>query len=117
MENICNSLKISPMGRGRKPAPEVIRIRTQMFCQRKFCRNADALEAEQRTMVAFTLRRFEIPVHSIAFWLKVNRSTIYSDLQAAQLYVLRPNTNSARIFAEQVDRLQAFILYNARWLP
>lgn len=117
MENICKSLQITPMSGGRKPAPEVIRIRTQMFCQRKFCRNADALEAQQRTVVAFTLRRFEIPVHSIAFWLNVNRSTIYSDLQAAQLYVLRPNTNSARIFAEQVDRLQAFILYNARWLP
>lgn len=105
------------MGAGRKPAPEVIRIRTQMFCRRKYNRGLRELSPDQRTVVVFTLRRFEIPVHSIAFWLEHNRSTIYSDLQAAQLYVLRPNTNSARIFAEQVDRLQAFILYNARWLP
>lgn len=115
METQINTLKISPMGGGHKPTTEVIRIRTQMYCRRRFNHAPDQLEAAQRMVVAFTLRRFEIPINSIAFWLKVNRKTVYLDLQSAQLHVIRPSTNAARIFAEQVDRLQSFILYNAKW--
>lgn len=103
------------MGGGVKPTPEVVKIRARMYAMRKFHHKLTELDPLQRSIVAFSLKRFEIPTHSIQYLLDVCRRTLYDDLLRAQLYVIRPKGNDARYFIDHVNSLTAFILYNAKY--
>lgn len=115
MDTTSNLLKISTMGGGRLPHPEVIRARVKLFCSNKLYHTPDKVDTDWRMVIGWVLKQMAFQPNQIIFILGCSRTTHFRDMQLAQLYVLRDSTKDARLFAERVDKLVSYILYNAKY--
>lgn len=103
-----NSLKIN--GGGYKPAPEIIKIRVRLFAENRFHRTLSTLRPEQRMAVIYCLhQQFQFSNGDIAVVLSCSYSTVYRDLQAANVY----KNNSE--FYSLVRTIEDYILYIAKY--
>lgn len=115
MDTTHNTLKVNTMGKGRLPHPEVIRARVKLFCSSKLYCTPDKVSPDWRMVIGWVLKQTAFQPNQIIFILGCSRTTHFRDMQLAQLYVLRDTTKDARLFAERVDKLFSYILYNAKW--
>lgn len=107
---MSNTLKIS-MGGGYKPAPDIIRIRVRLFAENNFHRPLSNLRPDQRMALIYCLhQQFQFSNGDIANILSVSSSTIHRNLQSASVY---KNTSD---FMSRVQRIEDYILYNAKYI-
>ena len=105
-----NTLKISNGG-GYKPAPDIIKIRVRLFAENHFHRPLSRLRPEQRMAVIYCLhQQFQFSNGDIASLLSVSSSTIHRDLQSANVYKNHSD------FMSSVQRIEDYILYNAKYI-
>lgn len=107
---MSNTLKTS-MGVGYKPAPDIIKIRVRLFAKNHFHRPLSNLRPEQRMAVIYCLhQQFQFSNGDIASLLSVSKSTIHRDLQSAGIY------KNHSEFMSSVQRIEDYILYNAKYI-
>lgn len=107
---MTNILKISNGG-GYKPAPDTIRFRVRIYAENRFHRPLCNLRPEQRMAVIYCLHeQFQFPNGDIAELLSCSNTTIWRDLQAANVH-----KNSSE-FMSLVRSIEDYILYIAKYI-
>ena len=99
------------MGGGYKPAPDIIKIRVRLFAENHFHRPLSNLRPEQRMAVIYCLhQQIQFSNGNIASLLSCSNSTVIRDLQSASVY------KNHQEFMSGVQRIEDYILYNAKYI-
>ena len=110
MYDMTNTLKISN-GRGYKPTPDTIKVRVRLFAENRFHRTLSTLRPEQRMAIIYCLHeQFQFSRGEIASLLSCSNTTIWRELQAANVY-----KNSSE-FMSLVRSIEDYILYIAKYI-
>jgi DNA-directed RNA polymerase specialized sigma24 family protein len=94
-----------------KPSPDTIKFRMRLYAENRFHRPLCSLRPEQRMSVVYCLHEcFQFPNSDIACLLSCSNSSIWRDLQAANVY-----KNSSE-FMSRIKSIEDYILYIAKYI-
>ena len=107
---MTNTLKIRN-GSEYKPSPDTIKFRVRLYAENQFHRPLSNLRPDQRMAVIYCLHeQFQFSNGDIASLLSCSNTTIWRDLQAADVY----KNNSE--FMSLVRSIEDYILYIAKYI-
>lgn len=118
MKKDCNVQFSSNLRGGGRLKHSLVDARIRHFCHSKLHTPPNQLPPVTRIAVAYTLYYFHnYPPHESCHLLAISRSSLYKDLRQAEFTLTRLPRKQADALRTQIETIEAYILYNAKYIP
>jgi len=117
MKKDCNLLFNSNLQGGGTLPLSIVKTRLSLFCRRKWHCEHYLLPPEHRMAVAYALMYFHnYSALQVATILCCSKTTYFNDISKAKFTLGLYPRNPARRLLEDIQALESYILYNAKYM-